>query len=101
MARLRRNLPLRHAAVGRCPYPYFPRLAGGGSDSHNRSMYRLRVFHAHSASPSEVVAIRAASEVLTEIPALLSRHPDCAHVEVLLADTRLFAVDCKGNRLSD
>ncbi len=64
-------------------------------------MYRLRVFHAGSTSPTEVLSIDSAAEVLTAIPRLLERHPDCAHVEVRVGEIRLFAVDCEGNRLCD
>lgn len=64
-------------------------------------MYRLEVFHADAPSPTESVSLRGAGEVLRAIPALLERHPDCVRVEVYAGPTRLFSVDCEGNRLGD
>ncbi|HEY8618062.1 hypothetical protein [Phenylobacterium sp.] len=62
-------------------------------------MYRLRVIHPGAAFPTETVSLERAADVLTAIPELLARHADCDRVEVMANDSKLFAVDCKGNRL--
>ena len=62
-------------------------------------MYHLRVIHQGSPIPTEVIDLDRASDVLTTIPQLLARHADCERVEVLAGPTRLFAVDCRGQRL--
>ncbi|WP_374469793.1 hypothetical protein [Phenylobacterium sp.] len=62
-------------------------------------MYRLRVIHEGTSRPTETISVEAAAEVLSAIPALLARHRDCLRIEVLMGDTRLFAVDCDGARL--
>ena len=62
-------------------------------------MYTLQVFYDGSLHHTERLA-RAAS-VLARIPELLRDHDGCEKVVISLAGTRLFAVDCKGNRLPD
>lgn len=64
-------------------------------------MYRLHVFAPDADSPTEVVAVRDAQDVLQRIPELLERHPHCRRIDVLAGLTRLFSVDCKGDRLKD
>ena len=58
--------------------------------------YSLRVFHPGSKTPTEVISCRSASDVLTTIPAVLEKHPDCWIVEVYAGLSKLFAVDCTG-----
>lgn len=62
-------------------------------------MYQLRLFHPHAAAPTEIRQLARAAEVLDEIPRLLARYGDCSHIEVMQGVTRLFSVDCSGNRL--
>ena len=62
-------------------------------------MYTLQVFHAGSPTASETVVELTASDVMARIPLLLAQHSDCETVVVSLGETRLFAVDCAGNRL--
>jgi hypothetical protein len=62
-------------------------------------MYHLEVFYEGSNRPRETVSVERAAAVLAEIPKLLESHPACARVEVWSDSTRLFAVDCAGNRL--
>lgn len=62
-------------------------------------MYRLQVFYEGAPRPRETVELDRAGAVLTEIPKILEKHRECARVEVWINSTRLFAVDCAGNRL--
>jgi hypothetical protein len=64
-------------------------------------MYRLNVIHRGQAQPTETVDFERAADVLAAIPTLLGRHTECERIEVMLGQTRLFAVDCKGARLAD
>ena len=62
-------------------------------------MYTLQVFHAGSPTVTETHEVKHGADVLSTIPRLLAQHADCEKVVVLLGPTRLFSVDCKGNRL--
>lgn len=64
-------------------------------------MYSLRVMKPGSIAPLETVELDRAADVLTCIPELLARHAGCERIEVLASTTRLFAVDCHGQRLED
>ena len=64
-------------------------------------MYTLQVFYDGSHTPDDTHEVRAASDVLTLIPKLLQDHEGCERIVVSLSGTRMFAVDCKGNRLPD
>jgi len=59
-------------------------------------MYSLYVIKAGNPAPVEIVAVQRAADVLTSIPEVLRRHPDCLRVEVKAGTTALFAVDAKG-----
>lgn len=61
--------------------------------------YTLRVFHPGSTTPTEIITCKSATDVLTTIPAVLEKHPDCWVVEVNRGMTKLFAVDCTGANL--
>jgi hypothetical protein len=63
-------------------------------------MYRLEVHHVGNPRPTAVRSAQSAGEALELIPSLLEGHPDCDRVNVWFDLTRLFAVDCKGNRVS-
>ena len=65
------------------------------------AMYTLRVFYPGETAPHETVTLERAADVLTRIPRLLEGHGQCEKVVVFLGPTRLFAVDCSGNRLDE
>ncbi len=62
-------------------------------------MYTLDVFYDGRLHHTE--RLTNGAETLARIPALLQEHDGCEKVVVSLNRTRLFAVDCKGNRLPD
>ncbi len=62
-------------------------------------MYSLEVFHDGRLHHTERLATGA--EALARIPILLQEHDGCEKIVVSLNRTRLFSVDCKGNRLPD
>ncbi len=62
-------------------------------------MYTLQIFYGRALHQTERVT--GAGNVLTRIPELLREHDGCEKIVVSLGGTRLFAVDCKGNRLPD
>ena len=62
-------------------------------------MYRLLVFHPGETSPRHVIPVARAADVVTLIPDVLAEHSTCEHVVLMFNETRLFAVDCAGNRL--
>ncbi len=64
-------------------------------------MYTLEVFYPSHGSPHHVEEIPSAPEVLTRIADLLKEHDGCEKVVVSSGATRIFSVDCKGNRLPD
>jgi hypothetical protein len=64
-------------------------------------MYRIEVFYPGERHARETRVIAHANEVLTLIHDLLAAHEGCERVTVWLDAQRLFAVDCKGNRLDD
>jgi hypothetical protein len=64
-------------------------------------MYRIEVLYPGERPAREVRTVAHASEVLTLIHDLLAAHEGCERVTVWLDFQRLFAVDCKGNRLDD
>lgn len=81
------------------PHRDIPLVAGDHQQAHFCRMYQLQVLYPADPVPVERVYLTQASEVLSTIPELLARHERCETVVVLLGSTRLFAVDCKGNRL--
>jgi hypothetical protein len=60
-------------------------------------MYTLQVFFDGRLDHLEVC--RDAAGTLARIPELLREHDGCEKIVVMFGDVRLFAVDCKGNRL--
>ena len=62
-------------------------------------MYRLEVFYKGERTPHATIELRKAAEVLSRISELLAEHHTCEHILVTFQNTRLFAVDCAGNRL--
>ncbi len=64
-------------------------------------MYRLQVFYDGAPVPHHTETVRSAAEVISRIPVLLQEHEGCERIVVWLDAARLFAVDCKGNRLPD
>lgn len=62
-------------------------------------MYHLEVFYEGSNRPRETISLDRAAAVIAQIPTLLRSHPQCLRIEVWSDSTRLFAVDCAGNRL--
>lgn len=62
-------------------------------------MYQLVVFHPGERTPRVTVSVARAADVLERIPELLAAHDGCEHIVVMSDTTRLFAVDCHGNRL--
>jgi len=62
-------------------------------------MYTLQVFYDGKLHHTE--RLTSAAEVLARIPILLQEHDGCEKIVVSLERTRLFAVDCKGNRIDD
>jgi len=81
-----------------------PRSVGGwtycadglGLDS---PMYALEVYFPKDRVPSHVEHMTAAAGLLARIPILLREHDGCEKIVVVAGETRLFAVDCKGNTL--
>ncbi len=62
-------------------------------------MYTLEVFY--DGVLDHIERQVSAAEVLTRIPALLREHDGCEKIVVNFGATRLFSVDCDGNRLPD
>jgi hypothetical protein len=62
-------------------------------------MYRLLVYYPETKGSHLTVTAERSAEVLDLIPRLLSEHLGCEHIVVFMGETRLFAVDCAGNRL--
>jgi hypothetical protein len=62
-------------------------------------MYQLLVYYPGKAGVQATFIVERAAEVLDLIPKLLAEHRGCERVVVMLDQTRLFAVDCAGNRL--
>ncbi len=62
-------------------------------------VYTLQVFYNGALDHTE--RLTGAAEVLARIPELLHEHHGCEKIVVLLERTKLFAVDCKGNRIDD
>ena len=63
--------------------------------------YRLLVFHEGASSPTATATVSRAPEVLEQITGLLTKHPDCHSIRVEGPSGFLFAVDCKGNTISE
>jgi hypothetical protein len=74
---------------------------GGGVTVGRPAMYSLRVLYKGEALPRETVKVDRATDVVTRIPELLGRYPDCERVAVLLNGVALFAVGPQGERLED
>ncbi len=64
-------------------------------------MYQLVVRRTGEPGPVETATAASATEVLSLIPKLLDRYPDCERIEIMAGVTRLFAVDCEGARIPD
>lgn len=64
-------------------------------------MYRIDVVYPGLGEAKETCYVARASETLTTISDLLSEHHGCERLVVWLNGTRLFAVDCRGNRIED
>ena len=64
-------------------------------------VYHLDVIHPGMPRPTARRSVDRAQAVLELIPELLGAHPDCDRIIVWIGLTRLFAVDCKGNRLNE
>lgn len=64
-------------------------------------MYTLQVFHQSEPTAHATIRVERAADVLVRIPEIISEHRGCDRVVVLAGATRLFAVDCEGNRLPD
>jgi hypothetical protein len=62
-------------------------------------MYSLEVFYAGDKTPRHVERLLNAADVLKRVHALLAQHEGCETVVVYSEHARLFAVDCRGNRL--
>jgi hypothetical protein len=62
-------------------------------------MYTLHVFYSKSGPLHHIEHAANAAEALARIPAILKEHEGCERIVVMHGDTRLFAVDCKGNML--
>jgi hypothetical protein len=63
------------------------------------AVYRILVYHPGEKNPRVTLDAPRGSEALALIPQLLAEHSECERVVVMHDQTRLFAVDCKGNRL--
>ncbi|HEX2561982.1 hypothetical protein [Phenylobacterium sp.] len=59
----------------------------------------MKVFYAGDPTPVQTVQVKRASDTLARIPALLGEHGDCERIVVFIGPTRLFAVDCHGNKI--
>ena len=64
-------------------------------------MYHLEVIHPGEPVPVKRRSVTNAGDVLQIIPQLLAEHPGCERVVVWFELTRLFTVDCAGNRIGD
>jgi hypothetical protein len=78
-----------------------PQVSGNRSRRFKErfSLYTLDIFYDGKLHHTE--RRMNAAEVLARIPDLLSEHEGCEKIVVSLERTRLFAVDCKGNRIDD
>lgn len=63
--------------------------------------YTLQVFHHEEPSPTETVRVERAVEVMTAIPSLLEKHPDCSRIRVYAGYDHIFSVDCSGRTVKD
>ena len=64
-------------------------------------VFTLLVYFAGEGGARHVKIVSDPKDVLSRIPLLLDGHSECEHIVVMLGKTKLFAVDCKGNRLPD
>ena len=67
--------------------------------SRGSLVYQLEVFYPGQSTPHATIRLISAPEVLVRISTLLAEHHGCEHIVVMSDRARLFAVDCKGNRL--
>ncbi len=63
-------------------------------------MYQLLIYFPDSETARATIQVDKARDVLALIPKLLAEHEGCEHIVVLFNQTRLFAVDCHGNRIA-
>lgn len=61
--------------------------------------YCLKVFHAGSASPAEIVEVERGADVMERIRQLLAVHSECERITVESDGVLMFAVDCQGRTL--
>jgi hypothetical protein len=64
-------------------------------------MFTLSVYFADEEIARYVESVESPRDVLPSIAHLLEAHGQCAHIVVMLGNTKLFAVDCKYHRLPD
>jgi hypothetical protein len=64
-------------------------------------MYSLRVFHPGDTFARHELTARSADEAMHAIRKLVHDHPGCERVDVYSHWTKLFSVDCEGNRMPD
>lgn len=62
-------------------------------------MYHLNVFYHGERTPTHTEAVLGAAQALERMKGILAEHPACHRLEVYHGPTRLFAVDCAGNRV--
>lgn len=63
--------------------------------------YTLTVCHEGQPLATETIYLATAAQVLSRIPQLLTKHPDCHRIHVHTGGTRLFSVDCNGQTVTD
>ena len=51
------------------------------------------------ATPHAVIDVPSSADVVALIPRILAEHDGCEHVVVMTGTTRLFAVNCRGERM--
>jgi hypothetical protein len=81
------------------PDRYFPKVVGSARRVKTTAVYYLKVFLPGDPIAVRTVEVKRASETLTRVPELLKEHDGCERIVVFLGPTRLFAVDCDGNRV--
>lgn len=64
-------------------------------------MYQLLVFYPGDTAARHRHEVRNGTQVINAIPELLTSHGECERIEVFHRTSRLFAVDCAGNRIDD
>lgn len=64
-------------------------------------MYHLLIYYPGDPAhrPSQRIEARDPKAIVDTIPKVLAEHDGCERVVVMMGVTRLFSVDCAGNRL--